>query len=236
MACSAALRVSRESQPALHAADLVVARLECSALSRCKAIDVLSADERDRAARFLAERERDRFIVARATLRRLLGERLGVPADAVRLRMEKHGKPALAWPFAASGLRFNVSHSEGLAVYGFAWQREIGVDVEALREVDGAEAIARRFFSRRESQAFLALPPADRPVAFLNCWTRKEAFIKAIGEGLSHPLGAFDVSLEPGQPASLLRVGERPGHESGWALHAFDPAPGFVGAFVVQVS
>lgn len=237
MACSAAVRVFAEPSPAHpRAADLVVARLDCSPLAVANALYVLVEEERERAARFLAERERRRFLVARATLRRLLGERLGVSPRAVRLTTGEHGKPALARPFSESGLRFNVSHSEDLAVYGFARGREIGVDVEAVRSIEDAEAIVRRFFSRNECSAFLALDPVDRPLAFFRCWTRKEAFIKAIGEGLSHPLHAFDVSLKPDDPARLLRVGNRSGNESGWTLDAFDPGPGFVGAFVVQAS
>jgi len=237
MACSAAVCVPREpGEPSPSAAEIVVARLDGGPLQARKAVSLLSDAERDRAARFVVERERRRFILARVALRRLLGERLGVSPGAVQLTAGKHGKPALAWPFSASGLRFNVSHSEDLAAYGFACGREVGIDIEAVRGMNDAECIARRFFSTTEYSAYLALDPVDREVGFFRCWTRKEAFVKAIGDGLTHRLDNFDVSLAPGEPARLLRVGNAPGDGSGWSLHAFDPAPGFVGAIVVQAT
>jgi 4'-phosphopantetheinyl transferase len=215
-------------------ADLVVARLDCAPPAVEGALSLLVDDERERAERFLVERERQRFIAGRATLRRLLGERLGVSPRSVRLAAGAHGKPTLARPFSASGLRFNVSHSEDLAAYAFADRREVGIDIEAVRPVEDAERIVRRFFSRSERNDFLSLPAVERCFAFFRCWTRKEAFIKAIGEGLSYPLAAFDVSLKPGEAARLLRVGGSSGERCGWTLGAFDPAPGFAGAFVVE--
>lgn len=237
MACSAAARVpANPIETASHAVALVIARLDCGALAVAEALSVLVDDERDRAAGFLVEQERLRFIVARATLRRLLAERLGVPARAIRLARGPHGKPRLAAPFAESGLRFNVSHSRNVAAYAFTQRGEIGVDVEAIRPMKDADDIARRFFSRNERRDFFSLDPVDRCLAFFRCWTRKEAFLKAIGEGLSHPLTAFDVSLKPGDAPRLLRVGERTGERSGWSLGEFDPGSGFAGAFVVRDS
>jgi 4'-phosphopantetheinyl transferase len=236
MACSVAARVSEHAPQATaaHAVDLVIARLDCGELAVEGALSLLVDDERDRAERFLVERERRRFIVTRATLRRLLAERLGVPARSLRLTKGSHGKPSLAWPFSESGLQFNVSHSGNVAAYAFAYRAAVGIDVEAIRPMADAADIARRFFSRNERKDFFSLDPVDRCVAFFRCWTRKEAFIKAIGEGLSHPLAAFDVSLKPGEPARLLRVGDFPGEQSGWLLGEFDPGAGYVGAFVVQ--
>jgi 4'-phosphopantetheinyl transferase len=126
------------------------------------------------------------------------------------------GKPALSRRFANSDLRFNVSHSEDVAVYAFSRGREIGVDVEAVRELRDADDIAVRFFSRRENEAYLALDPRDRLLGFFNCWTRKEAFIKALGDGLYYPLDCFDVSLAPDEPARILRVENTPGNECAW--------------------
>ncbi|HEX5611275.1 MAG TPA: 4'-phosphopantetheinyl transferase superfamily protein [Burkholderiales bacterium] len=237
MACSAAVRVPANASEAAHQAiDLVIARLDCTALAVEKGLSLLLDDEVERANRFLVEKERNRFIVARATLRRLLAERLGVSPRAVRLARGTHGKPALAWPLSESGLHFNVSHSQNLAAYAFSHGREIGIDVEAVRPMPDAEDVARRFFSRNERTAFFSLDPVDRCLAFFHCWTRKEAFIKAIGDGLSHPLSAFDVTLKPGEAPRLLRVGDRPGERSGWSLGEFDPGAGFVGAFVVRES
>jgi 4'-phosphopantetheinyl transferase len=110
------------------------------------------------------------------------------------------------------------------------------VDVEAVRELCDADAIAARFFSPRERQCYLALDPRDRPLAFFRCWTRKEAFIKAVGDGLHFPLDAFDVSLAPGEPAGILRVGDVAGGACGWTLHDVDPGleSRFAGAVVVS--
>ena len=149
---------------------------------------LLSVEERARAGRFVFEDDRRRYTVARAQLRRLLGERLGERPEAVGLTYGAHGKPALAPRHAGSGLRFNVSHCGDVAVHAFTRGREIGVDVEAVRALPDADQIAARFFSPRENQAYQALPSGDRAVGFFNCWTRKEAYIKALGEGLAHPL------------------------------------------------
>ncbi|HVH67071.1 MAG TPA: 4'-phosphopantetheinyl transferase superfamily protein [Gemmatimonadales bacterium] len=194
----------------------------------------LSDAERMRASRFAFDRDRDRFVVARARLRQLLASRLDVLPEAVELEYGAHGKPALAGRFADSDLRFNVSHSDDLAVYAFASGREIGVDVEAIRPLRDADSIAARFFSSRETAAYLALDPGDRPLGFYQCWTRKEAFIKALGEGFSHPLDSFDVSLAPGEPARLLRIEPAPEDDRAWRLESFAPAPGFVAAVVTE--
>jgi 4'-phosphopantetheinyl transferase len=145
-----------------------------------------------------------------------------------------HGKPRLSSRFDRADLRFNVSHAAGLAVFAFARGRELGVDVEAVRELPDADQIAARFFSGHEREAYRALDVRDRPLGFFNCWTRKEAFIKALGDGLHYPLERFDVSLVPGQPARILRVGTVPGKRSGWILHDLTLAPGFAAAVVVR--
>jgi 4'-phosphopantetheinyl transferase len=145
-----------------------------------------------------------------------------------------HGKPALARRCAGSGLRFNVSHADDVTVYAFSPGREIGIDIESVRVIPDAEDIAARFFSHRESEAYLALDPRDRPLGFFNCWTRKEAFIKALGDGLSYPLDRFDVSLAPSEPAKILRVERTPGGHCRWTLHSFSPRPGLIGAIVVR--
>jgi 4'-phosphopantetheinyl transferase len=195
---------------------------------------VLSDAERQRARRFAYDRHRRRFVLARAGLRQLLGSRLGEMPEAVDLVYGPHGKPALAPRFADSDLRFNLSHSDDLAVYAFSTGREIGVDVEAIRVIRDADHIAARFFSRREYEAYRALDAQDRPQAFFNCWTRKEAFIKALGDGVHHRLDGFDVSLAPREPARILRVENTPGEECGWRLESFSPAAGFVAAVVTE--
>jgi 4'-phosphopantetheinyl transferase len=111
---------------------------------------------------------------------------------------------------------------------------EVGVDVETIRVVEGADRIAAGSFSRREHETYCALPPAARPLGFLACWTRKEAFVKALGAGLGHPLDSFDVSLAPHEPARILRVEHRSGENCGWQLRAFNPVPGFIAAVVSE--
>jgi 4'-phosphopantetheinyl transferase len=146
----------------------------------------------------------------------------------------ERGKPALARGYAGSDLRFNVSHSDDVAVYAFSSGHEIGVDVEAVRAMPDGDDIAARFFSRCENETYLALNARDRPLGFFNCWTRKEAFIKALGDGLYHPLDSFDVSLAPGEPARIRRVESTSGDDCGWRMESFSPAPGFVGAVVIE--
>jgi 4'-phosphopantetheinyl transferase len=217
-----------------HALEIIVARLDVASASLQAFAAMLSKDEQLRAGRFVFERDRRRFTVARALLRGLLAQRLGVQSESVELTSGPHGKPALAPRCATTDLSFNVSHSEDVAVYAFTHGREVGIDVEAIRKLRNADDIAARFFSRRENEAYLALDPCDRLLGFFNCWTRKEAFVKALGKGLSHPFDRFDVSLAPRDPVRILRVGFTPGEDCGWTPHSFRPYPGFVAAVVVK--
>jgi len=215
------------------AIDVVVTRPVVGPEVARAAAALLSDAERQRASRFLFDRDRDRFIVGRARLRQLLAARLGTRPESVELVYGAHGKPALARRFADADLHFNVSHCDDVTLYAFSCGREIGVDVEAVRVIREADDIAGRFFSRRENQAYRALEPRDRPLGFFQCWTRKEAFIKALGDGLSYPLDRFDVSLTPGEPAEILRVEAMSGDCCGWRMESLSPAPGFVAAVVI---
>jgi 4'-phosphopantetheinyl transferase len=146
-------------------------------------------------------------------LRELLAVRLDVKPEAIELAYGKNGKPGLAQRFADTDWRFNVSRCGDVAVYAFSRRRDVGIDVEAIRPVREADAIAARFFSRREYAAYSALGPRDRPLGFLQCWTRREALAKALGNGLSMPIEELDVLRAPG-----------------WRLHSFSPLPGFIAA------
>lgn len=194
----------------------------------------LSADERSRAARFRFDIHRTRFTAGRAVLRHLLASYLKMRPDEVSFRYSAHGKPSLAGSAADSGLRFNFSNAGGMALAAFVLDREVGVDLEELKRVADFAAIAERYFSAAENEAMRALPPESRDAAFFTCWTRKEAYIKALGEGLSVPLDSFDVTLAPGEPPRLLATRGETGGAPRWSLHALDPGPGYVGALAVE--
>lgn len=127
-------------------------------------------------------------------------------------------------------MRFNLSHSQGLALYALVLDRNVGVDVEALRTLADAEQIAERFFSPLERAELCALPRDEKQNAFFRCWTQKEAFIKAVGDGLSLALDRFDVRVSPHEAARLLRVDGDPERASHWMMQSLDPGPGFLGA------
>lgn len=194
----------------------------------------LDLEERERASRFHFEKHRRRFIAGRGVLRLLLGRYLGIAPEAVRFVYGPYGKPSLAEAHGASGLRFNVSHSHELAVYGFVQEREIGVDVEYVKDDFQSEEIAVRFFSAREVQTLTALPQDERHAAFFRCWTRKEAYIKAIGSGLSHPLDQFDVTLTADEPAALLRDAQDAEAFARWEMFNLEFAERYKGALIVE--
>jgi 4'-phosphopantetheinyl transferase len=218
------------------ALELVVTRLDVGPDAVRAATALLSEEERKRAGRFVFDRDRRRFTVARATLRELLASRLGMRPESVELVHGARGKPALARGFSRDDLRFNLSHCKDVAVYALTRGRDVGVDVEAVRVMPDGDDIAARFFSVRENETYRALDVRDKPLAFFNCWTRKEAFIKALGHGLHHPLDSFDVSLLAGEPGRILRVGNTSGEHCGWQLRSFVPCPGYVGAVVIEGS
>jgi len=194
---------------------------------------LLAPDEAARADRFRFDRHRRRYTVGRAALRTLLGRYLGVEPRAVAFRYGRNEKPYLADGSAPAGdppLWFNLSNSAELAVVAFGTSAELGVDVEALRAMPDALAIAERFFSAAEREALAAVPAAELDRAFFRCWTRKEAYLKAVGTGITVPLHAFDVTLAPGEPARMLALDGDPGLAAAWRLHHLEPAPGYVGA------
>ncbi len=194
----------------------------------------LTADELARAKRFHFEKDRKHFIVGRGVLRQILSRYLQVNPSSIRFSYKSHGKPFIEFPHEATTLNFNLSHSGNVALYAFSQQRELGIDVEKLRPMPDGAQIAKRFFSAPEYEVFLSVPEAKRDEAFFNCWTRKEAYIKAIGDGLSYPLDAFQVSLKPGDNAALLHVRDAPQEVARWALHHLDPRVDYIGAIIVE--
>ena len=194
----------------------------------------LSEDERLRAERFHFEKDRDHFITARGCLRDILGAYLGInPAD-VRFNYSEYGKPDLAEEINSRDLRFNISHSSGIALIAVTSKQDIGVDVEYMDRDLADENVARRFFSTSEVEILHSLPKDQRKEAFFNCWTRKEAYIKARGEGLSHPLDQFDVTLAPGEPAALLETRPDPDEADRWIIRELNPGIGYVGAVALR--
>jgi len=194
---------------------------------------LLAADERARATRFHFNEHRNHYTVTRGLLRKLLAAYLSLPAEEIRFSYAEKGKPALE-ESQRSSLNFNLAHSQGMAVYAFCRNREVGVDLEFIREDLADEKIAERFFSPSEIDALAKLPPDLRKQAFFDCWTRKEAYIKARGEGLSMPLNEFDVSLRPGEAAALLRNHKEPAEVTRWSMQSLDVPAGFVAALVVE--
>jgi 4'-phosphopantetheinyl transferase len=194
-------------------------------------LEFLSDDERSRAARFHFDRDRRRFVVARAELRMLLAEQIGIAAREIRFAYAAHGKPSLA-PEMKGDLEFNISHSHELAMIAMARRRRVGVDVEHLRKLDDMQGIARRFFSPAEQQAMFEYSPREQPEAFFRCWTRKEAYIKALGDGISRGLDTFDVSLD--HPPRLLRDARDPDAPGRWEWGHLEPLPEYVAACVVE--
>lgn len=194
----------------------------------------LGDDERERAARFRLERHRQRFVAAHGALRAILGLYLSRPAAALGFERGPQGKPRLQEAAGVPDLRFNLAHSRDLALCAVARGAEVGADVEAIRPMPDAERIAARFFSAREQAMLRELPPGRREEAFVLGWTRKEAYLKAQGSGLSQPLSGFSVSLQPGEPARLLDVEGHPGEAARWSLVALSPAPGYAAALAVE--
>jgi 4'-phosphopantetheinyl transferase len=195
---------------------------------------ILSTYERGWADRFHFEKNRNNYIVCHGILRIILGHYLNVAPGLIRFNYGRNNKPSLANGPGRGKLYFNLSHSEGIALYALGMNREIGVDIEYLREVPEMETLFERFFSPRENEVFQILPENRRQKAFFNCWTRKEAFIKAIGEGLSYPLDRFVVSIVPDEPAKLISIDGDAEAAARWSIHDLKPAAGYTAALAVR--
>jgi 4'-phosphopantetheinyl transferase len=195
---------------------------------------VLCAKESARASRYHFARDRQRFVAARAWLRIILGSYLETDSSRIEFCYSDKEKPSLSPRYAESGVTFNISHSGGIALLAFARRREIGVDVEEIRHNSDLEAIARRFFSAREQEELSGIPKEARADAFFRCWTRKEAYIKATGDGLSLPLSQFDVSLKPGENDALVATRPDPGEAEKWLLREVSAGAGHAAALCVR--
>ena len=195
---------------------------------------LLSADESARAARFHFARDRQRYVASRGVLRTILASYLGTDAGSLSFSYSEKEKPSLGPAHADGEVKFNIAHSGGIALLAFTRRREIGVDVEQFRRDTDLEAIARRYFSTHEQNQLAALSPDEKDNAFFRCWTRKEAYIKATGDGLSLPLSQFDVSIAAGETNALVATRPDASEAGRWRLQEVPAGTGYVAALCVR--
>jgi 4'-phosphopantetheinyl transferase len=198
------------------------------------ALQVLAPDEVERAERFCLDKDRDQYVLARGILRNILSRYLDIPPAQLRFEYNECGKPALRGDCGGYSLTFNLSHAPGAAVYAVSGGCKVGVDLELVREGIEYEQIAERFFSAHEAGTLCLLPTEAKLRAFFACWTRKEAYIKAKGNGLLLDLKSFDVAFAPSEPASLLCVADDPLEAGRWSLMNLDVPADYVAALVVE--
>jgi len=226
--------VQRFPGPLLLAADslhVVACRLDIAVPDAIKVLDVA---ERERAARFVFERDRRRYINAHAQLRIILGRCLERPPESLRFASTSHGKPYLA-EGARKEVQFNLSHAGERALVAITVGRKVGVDIEQECQLHDLADMAHRFFAPAEIAALRALPVAEQTAAFFRCWTRKESFVKALGDGLSYPLAHFEVSLDPEPWREALRgCASDPDVSEKWRIVAIPVEPGYVAAVAAQ--
>jgi 4'-phosphopantetheinyl transferase len=195
---------------------------------------LLTDQEQERAARFRFPVHRTRFTVSRVFLRSLLGLYLDLPGAEVQFSLGPYGKPELAGAGAGTELRFNLTHSEDLALVAITKAGPVGVDVERMRLLEDMEELVDRFFSVEESAVFRELDPKEKTAAFFNLWTRKESWLKATGLGIGTALNRVEVAFLPGEPAALVRLPSGFGSTHSWFMQQLEPADGFVGAVAVN--
>ncbi len=225
--------VSPPDRPRPGAGSVHVWRIDCARLGalRSRADEVLSEPERRRAARFHFSRDRERYVAGHLALRDILGRTLSLAPARLAFADGPSGKP---WLPEAPSLQFNLSEAGGLALVAVTLERAVGVDVEHLRDDASLFDVAERFFSPHEVRCLRAVDPSARIAAFFRIWTRKEAYIKALGEGLGHDLDSFDVSLEAGLGACLLATRPDPDEARRWSLRDLEVGPEHAAAVVVR--
>lgn len=194
----------------------------------------LSSDELARSNRFKFEKHRNRFIAGRGALRTILGSYFRATPGELSFGYSTNGKPSLTGNFAKAGIHFNLAHTGDLALVAITRIGVVGVDVEAVRPIENADELVARFFSPRENEAFQKVPEDRKPAAFFNLWTRKEALLKATGEGITRSLSLVEVSFLPGEPATLNAIAGDTVKAAEWSLRELFPAAGFTGAIAIQ--
>ncbi len=215
-------------------AHLWCANLESSGLPLAQFWTYLSKEEKDRSNLFRFEKDRISYITARGTLRKLLAGYLKISPSFIQFTYSSFGKPSLAQE--NQSLQFNISHSGGMGLFGFVKEAEIGVDIEQVKKEIEVAKLADRFFSKEEAKTILQLAPKDQLNSFFKCWTRKEAFIKGHGQGMSLPLDQFEVSILDGEQVALRRVAWDDHEAKEWDFVSFDVKQNFVGALTCRTT
>jgi 4'-phosphopantetheinyl transferase len=196
-------------------------------------LQLISKDEKIRANKYYFDRDRKHFIACRGLLRLMISRYLQIEPTQVQFSYGRYGKPELAKEVSERSLRFNLSHSHGLAIYAIAQERSVGIDLEYLRPMPDAEKLANRFFCTGEFEAIASLPQERKKDAFFHIWTFKEAYLKANGEGLIG-LESVEVSLNYQHSNALLNIKNNSQISAGWSCIKLLPALGYVGALVVE--
>jgi 4'-phosphopantetheinyl transferase len=197
-------------------------------------MQILAEDERARAQRIRIENSRRYYVAARGFLRMIVSAYLKKRPEHLEFQYNQHGKPAILSGSDYTGISFNMSHSHGVALYGIALDRTLGVDIEKIRVDMPHVKIAKRFFSAQEYEALLTLPPEQQTHAFFSCWTRKEAYLKARGEGISSSLRSFSVSFLPGEAPALIDHPLGFQEISRWSVINIDVGPDYKAALVIE--
>ena len=210
------------------------ARLDDQAPCLTRLSRTLSHDEQAKASCFHRPRDRCRFIIGRGLLRAILARYLDVEPSQLQFCYGVHGKPYLIPPAHGGWIRFNLSHSQGLALYATGRRREVGIDLEYVQPDFPAEQIAVQFLAPQEVATLRTLPTERHVETFFACWSRKEAYLKALGGGLTLPLDEFAVSCAPGQPPVLLDTTGDANEPTLWSLKDLAPAPGYVAAVAAE--
>jgi 4'-phosphopantetheinyl transferase len=190
----------------------------------------LDLRERKRAARYRFQLHRHRFIVAHGLLRKLLGCMIDMPAEKIRFRYGKQGKPFLADENKSDDLQFNISHSGGIVLIGLCRRRRVGVDLEVLRYTRDFMGVAERFFSSRETAAIKDLSLADQTLLFYQIWTQKEAYLKGLGCGLTFPLDSFEAPILSEIPAPYISGDQNNIMITDWEIRSLNPISGYIGS------
>jgi 4'-phosphopantetheinyl transferase len=214
-----------------HEAHVWWANLNYPAAELANFFNVLAEDEKQRAERFHFLKDKNHFIIARGLLRKILSQYLAISPQDLQFQYTSYGKPTLKdYP----DLQFNVSHSHGVALYAITREQAVGVDIEFTQRNCDIDAIAERYFSAEECRVIKNLTGSEKNQAFFNGWARKEAFLKALGEGLSYPLNQVEVTLMAGQPAAFVALHDKNLNINDWCLRALEVISGYAAALAVK--